>query len=221
MLLTTYSERERRERPPRQGRPVRRTRTAARPGWAAWPACRTRPSWTQKQADETKLRAAVAADPKLRRRCGDAWDDVAASARRLGRDLSRTTTLLERGAAFNSELFGIARTLVRLAEETAKPNAERLREYRESNLESLKQQLFSEAPIYDDLEIVKLADSLSMFVELAGARRPAGAEGAGRQVAAGAGRRAGRAARSWPTSAVRKQAGRGRRWRPSRRRTIR
>ena len=51
--------------------------------------------------------------------------------------------LLERGQAFYSELFTIARTLVRLAEETAKPNADRLREYRESNLDSLKQELFS------------------------------------------------------------------------------
>ena len=61
---------------------------------------------------------------------------------------------------------------MRLAEESAKPNAERLREYRESNLESLKQELFSEAPIYDDLETLKLADSLSMFVEIAGADNP-------------------------------------------------
>jgi hypothetical protein len=59
-----------------------------------------------------------------------------------------------------------------MAEETAKPNADRLREYRESNLDSLKQQLFSEAPIYDDFETVKLADALAMFLELAGANDP-------------------------------------------------
>ena len=33
----------------------------------------------------------------------------------------------------------------------------------------LEQQLFSEAPIYDDLETAKLGDSLSMFMEQAGA----------------------------------------------------
>ncbi len=76
--------------------------------------------------------------------------------------------LLERGQAFQSRAFGIARTLVRLAAETAKPNADRLREYRESNLESLKQGLFSKAPIYDDLETVKLADSLSCYMERKG-----------------------------------------------------
>ena len=37
--------------------------------------------------------------------------------------------LLERGLAINSQKFGIARTLVRMAEEDAKPNTERLREW--------------------------------------------------------------------------------------------
>ena len=63
----------------------------------------------------------------------------------------------------------IDRTLVRLAEERAKPNPERLPEYAESALPSLEQQLFSEAPIYPDLETLKLADSLSMLVEKLGA----------------------------------------------------
>ena len=46
-----------------------------------------------------------------------------------------------------------------MAEEDGKPNAERLREYRQSNRESLEQRLFSEAPIYDDFEMIKLADA--------------------------------------------------------------
>lgn len=73
--------------------------------------------------------------------------------------------MLEQGQAFQTKLFGIARMLVRLAEETAKPNADRLREYRESNLDSLKQGLFSEAPIYPSLETAMLADSLSAYLE--------------------------------------------------------
>ena len=77
--------------------------------------------------------------------------------------------LLEGGQAFNSELFGIARTLVRMADEDAKPNAERLREFGEAGRASLEQQLYSEAPIYPDLETVKLADSLGMMMEQLGA----------------------------------------------------
>jgi hypothetical protein len=80
--------------------------------------------------------------------------------------------LLESGAAFNSSLFDIARDLVRYAEESGKPNEERLREFSAAGLESLKLSLFSEAPIYQDLEIVKLADSLAMMTEWMGADHP-------------------------------------------------
>ncbi len=58
---------------------------------------------------------------------------------------------------------------MRLPVEDAKPNAERLPEFAESSRPSLEQQLFSAAPIYDDLETLKLADSLSMLVEKLGA----------------------------------------------------
>jgi hypothetical protein len=74
--------------------------------------------------------------------------------------------LLELGEAFNSKTFQIARTLVRLAYEIEKPNGERLKEYRDNNLESLKQTLFSDAPIYEDVEIIKLTDSLTMWREI-------------------------------------------------------
>jgi hypothetical protein len=73
--------------------------------------------------------------------------------------------LFETGTGFQSELFTIARHIVRLADELGKPNGERLREYRDSNLESLKLQLFSPAPIYPDLERVKLHTSLTFLAE--------------------------------------------------------
>src|SRR5204863_1625859 len=73
--------------------------------------------------------------------------------------------LLERGDAFYSELFGVARHLVRLTAELQKPNAQRLREYRDSNLESLRFQLFSPAPIHAELERAKLAAALTFLAE--------------------------------------------------------
>jgi hypothetical protein len=102
---------------------------------------------------------------------GDSWAEVAAALKVWGM-IYDDWDLLENAAAFNSQLFHTARTLVRLADESAVPNAQRLREYRESNLDSLKRRLFSEAPIYDDLETVTLTDSLSMLVEMAGADDP-------------------------------------------------
>ncbi|GHT25565.1 hypothetical protein FACS18942_00860 [Planctomycetales bacterium] len=71
--------------------------------------------------------------------------------------------LLENGEAFNCQTFKIARTLVRAAEELGKPNEERLKEYQDANLESLKTKLFSDTPIYEDVEILKLTDSLTML----------------------------------------------------------
>ncbi|MBY0525139.1 MAG: S46 family peptidase [Gemmataceae bacterium] len=84
----------------------------------------------------------------------------------------RDHLLWERGDAFYSELFGIARQLVRLTAELEKPSADRLREYRDSNLESLKFQLFSPAPVHAELERTKLATSLSFLAECLGADQP-------------------------------------------------
>jgi hypothetical protein len=80
--------------------------------------------------------------------------------------------LLERGDAFEGDLFLIARYLVRLAAEKPKPNSERLREYSEARLKSLELQLFSPAPIYTDLERVRLAGSISFMAELLGGEHP-------------------------------------------------
>ncbi len=80
--------------------------------------------------------------------------------------------LLERGDAFYSELFTIARHLVRMPVELAKPNADRLREYRDSNLESLRFQLFSPAPIHAGVERAKLAASLTFLAEHFGGEHP-------------------------------------------------
>jgi Peptidase S46 len=78
--------------------------------------------------------------------------------------------LVETGTAFPSPLFTIARHIVRLTAEVEKPNGERLREYRDSNLESLKLELFSPAPIYPDLERAKLLTGLTFMIEQLGLR---------------------------------------------------
>jgi hypothetical protein len=116
-----------------------------------------------KRRAERSLRQAVDADPQLKD-VQSAWSEVE-TALTAWRNLYVDYTLYERAMAFNTDLYFIARGLVRLADETAKPNDERLREYSEAGLDSLKQQLFSEAPIYSDLEIAKLSDSLSYLLE--------------------------------------------------------
>ncbi len=94
----------------------------------------------------------------------DPWDRIAA-ANQHHAHLFKRHMLLETGAGFYSDLFSIARSLVRMAAEDEKPNEKRLAEYRDSGRESLKRRVFSPAPIYEDLERAKLTDSLAMLLE--------------------------------------------------------
>jgi hypothetical protein len=121
---------------------------------------------------EKELREAVNMDPKLSQSYGDGWDEVAATIKTVIKIRDEYNLFgigpQRRAQSFNSTLFDIAIKLVRLAEETSKPNGERLREYSEAGIDSLKLQMFSDAPIYDDLETVQLADSLGMMAEVMG-----------------------------------------------------
>jgi len=124
----------------------------------------------RKRNEQGQFFAQVLADEKTKD-LAPAWDQVSGAIGQW-KEMYTPFVLYERGMAFNSILFDVARTIVRLTDESTKDNAERLREFRESNLESLKQELFSEAPIYEELEIAKLTDSLSMLLEMAGAEDP-------------------------------------------------
>ncbi len=80
--------------------------------------------------------------------------------------------LLELRGGMRGDLCSIARGLVRSAEERKKPNSDRLREYRDSALPSLEQDLFSSAPIYKSFETLLLADSLEAMRQQLGADNP-------------------------------------------------
>jgi hypothetical protein len=125
----------------------------------------------KKAKAEEALRRSVAADAKKQKEYGDAWESIARGRKALP-TYSRDYSFLEGGAGFNSVLFSIARSLIRLAAEGAKPDAERLPEYTEARRESLELNLFSPAPIYEDLEKMKLADSLAFMRDELGADNP-------------------------------------------------
>ena len=113
----------------------------------------------RKTAFEKRLRSAVEHDPKLGTDGGKVWDDVAA-AYRTWAPFEKPYQILERPAAEGSALFRIARQVVRLSEERAKPNDQRLPDYRDTALPSLEAALYAPAPIDDALEIVMLAQYL-------------------------------------------------------------
>jgi hypothetical protein len=116
----------------------------------------------KKAKAEEALRRTIGADIKKQKEYGDAWENIAKGRQGL-QSYYRQFSLLENGAAFNSELFGLARTVVRLVGESARPNAERLSEYTDARRASLELKLYSPAPIYDDFEKIKLADSLAFM----------------------------------------------------------
>ncbi len=124
-----------------------------------------------KRKEEESLKAFVAADPKLSEEIGDPWSAIA-EATRVSREIETAYNMLEGAGAFRTGYFGLARTLVRGADERAKPNAERLREFGEAGLPRVEQGLFAERPLYPDFEIVKLGWSLSKLREELGADHP-------------------------------------------------
>ena len=121
-----------------------------------------------KKKAEDELRKLVAANPKMQKEYGDAWETIAKERKELP-SYERERRFLESGWGFSSDYFNFARTLVRMAEESAKPNAQRLPEYTDGNRESLEQGLYSPAPIYDDFEKMKLANSLALMRDEMGA----------------------------------------------------
>ena len=125
----------------------------------------------RKGAAEKALRDRVNADPRMKQAYGSAWDKIAAAKKVHQANLVRSA-LLEQGRGFGGALFPIARTLVRLAAENGKPNTARLPEYSDAGRSSLELQLYSTAPIYPDLELAKLTDSLGYLAEQLGADDP-------------------------------------------------
>lgn len=116
----------------------------------------------KKRAAESALRKRVAANAKASKEQKEAWDAIA-RGRASFASYFKEHSMIANGAAFNSTLFGIARTIVRLVAESARPNAERLPEYTDARRASLDLQLYSPAPIYEDFEKITLANSLAFM----------------------------------------------------------
>ena len=122
--------------------------------------------FANKLASETSFRDQIQSQPELQQ-FDQAWKKIRTSKNRLEAQANRLASLSRL-----SRVYEIAQGLVLMAAEDQKPSAERLREFRSSARESLEQKLFSKAPIYEDLERVKLADALAYCAQLRGAEDP-------------------------------------------------
>src|ERR1044072_2596096 len=125
----------------------------------------------RKQKEEQALRKSIAENPERQKMYGDAWDAIA-KAHHIYPSYIKERRIFEQMGGFNSTYFTFARMLVRLADESQKPNAERLPDYTDARRGSLELALYSPAPIHNDFEELKLTDSLGFMVELLGADNP-------------------------------------------------
>ncbi len=125
----------------------------------------------RKRAEEKELRDAVMADAKLRAEFGSTWDDVSAAYAEYAKIYKRYR-LLESYPERGSELLRVAILVLRHAEETTKPNEERLRDFAEAALPSVRRRMYSPAPIEDSMEIVILTDYLRYLISELGADDP-------------------------------------------------
>lgn len=119
-----------------------------------------------KASFERDLRARIAANPDLKA-YASIWDDVRA-VREYYRPFRDRYAYTEYGQGFRSQLFGFAKTLVRYAAESSKPDEARLPEFTDANFPEAKQALLSTAPIYPELEKVTLAFSLAALRDAIG-----------------------------------------------------
>jgi hypothetical protein len=122
----------------------------------------------KKRADEQALQGRVNADAELKAKYADAWDRIATARRNLvPYNLERV--FFESGLGMNTQYFTLARALVRWADESAKPNGQRLPEYTDARKPQLERQMASTAPIYPGVEQAKLAACLEVMVRQLGA----------------------------------------------------
>jgi hypothetical protein len=117
----------------------------------------------KKQADEADFRAKVAANPEWQKAYCDAWDTIAHVEDQLKPEL--------KGQIFrrtDSRLFSLALTIVQYVAEIKKPDGERLAQFHEAGLDTLKFQLASPAPIPVATEKLYMSTALKLGEEKLG-----------------------------------------------------
>jgi len=125
----------------------------------------------RKAAEQATLEKNVAKNAALKKSTGNPWHDidVALAAERA---IFQPYTYIENGAGFQGRLANYARTLVRGAAERDKPNGQRFREFTDSALPRVQQNLGASVPVYPELEELRLGSSLERMREWLGPDHP-------------------------------------------------
>jgi hypothetical protein len=121
----------------------------------------------KKRKDEEVFRAQVQANPQRKAAYGGAWDAIAQAQKKMASRLKETYF-----RSTDSRFSTVAMNIVQYVAEIKKPDAERLEGYHEAQLESLRFNMFSPAPIYAGMEIARITGQLEMDVAELGPNDP-------------------------------------------------
>ena len=118
----------------------------------------------KKRKEDEEFRGKVDANPEWKKEYSSAWsleEDAFQKERpRIKQQFFRST---------DSQLSLLATQIVTYVAEIKKPDGERLPGFHDSQLDSLKQRLFSPAPIYPEMEIARMTGALELDVKELGA----------------------------------------------------
>lgn len=122
----------------------------------------------KKERDEDAFRKLLAGKPALNKEYGGAWDAIAGVQKKYLERLKPFRFRTLRGSRMGS----LALTLVQYVIEVKKPDGERLDGFHDSQLDSLRFNLFSPAPLHPQMDEVLLTNSLQESLEELGAVDP-------------------------------------------------
>lgn len=126
-----------------------------------------------KRREEVALRAQVAADPTLQAKFGRAWDDAAQAAAHERQIAATHTAVVIVGEQLSlAPLWHDAMALAVHAEESAKPDAQRLPEMQDANWPQTKAAILSSAPMNRVVEERLIAWTLSRLEAQTGTSLP-------------------------------------------------
>jgi hypothetical protein len=121
----------------------------------------------RKRQEEQDFRSKIDANPEWKKAFGAAWTSVEQADQRYA-----PRAKFRVAYALDSNLDRIARNIVEYVAEVKKPAGERLPGFQEAELQTLRYQLFSPAPVYPEFEKARLAASLKFALDKLGPGDP-------------------------------------------------
>jgi hypothetical protein len=124
----------------------------------------------RKAEEETKMRESFRQKEEWKN--ADAAFSRITKAKKSSKEMEARLRMFEGGDAFGTQLFGIARTLLRAGDQRLLSDKARLPEFQEKERVSLELDLFSDEPVYKNFEAVKMTNALTFLCAKLGATDP-------------------------------------------------